>query len=91
MKNYCEFCEVTGILRTESLSDTQANHCTLCVANRHVCICLYGVYGPLRYPDSLHRDQCVSDRPYALTSSCRHVGGTIHCFVRACDLRLAHF
>ena len=32
-----------------------------------------------------------SDRPYAMTSSCRHVGGKSHCFVHACDLRLAHF
>ena len=30
-------------------------------------------------------------KAYTLTSSCRHVGGTSHCFVRDCDLRLAHF
>ena len=30
-------------------------------------------------------------RPYALTSSRHHVGGTSHCFVCACGLRLAHF
>ena len=29
--------------------------------------------------------------PYALTSLRHHVGGTSHCFVHACDLRLAHF
>ena len=27
------------------------------------------------------------NRPYALTSSRRHVGGQRHCFVRACDMR----
>ena len=32
-------------------------------------------------------DQC---RPYAVTSSCCHVGGRSHCLVRACDLLLAH-
>ena len=33
----------------------------------------------------------IHDRPYALTSSRRHVGRTSHGFVRACDLQLAHF
>ena len=31
------------------------------------------------------------NRPNALMSSCRHVGGQSHCLVRACDLRLVHF
>ena len=33
----------------------------------------------------------IINRAYALTSSHRQVGGSSHCFVRACDLRLAHF
>ena len=33
----------------------------------------------------------IPTRPYALMSWHRHVGGTSHCFVRACDLQLAHF
>ena len=32
----------------------------------------------------------ICNRPYALASSRRHVGGRRHCLVRACDLLLVH-